>query len=427
MLTSKKINELIDTVNNLKENDIMEIKHLFKQYCEIENSSCSSYIEKIMYEHKDRVKYVITEKIHGSNLGYYINLKTLDTYFASRTRLILDEDNSMRLIAESVMRKIKPNIQRLLLNAKNELKEELDQYDVLCVFGELFGGMYPHDDVPVDNKATRIQKGVYYTPSNYFNAFDIALLREKNKDELDAMDNRINEYNEELNSCTDEARINIIKSNIKTLWNTKKNPTLKYVDFDVFQKILEGTNIPIVPILKIVDSLQEALQFNKVFESEVYKQFDLPKIENNFAEGVVIKPIKEDYLYNKNRVIIKNKNDAFSEIVHGAQERKVEKIINRSQETTNLINLLDNYINDNRLDSVLSKIPGPYSDKDFGKIMKAFSVDILNDFKKYNEDKIEVVKDLDEYKLFTKALSNKASIKLRERFVDLISQQKYSA
>ena len=403
-----------------------EIKSLFKPYCEIENSYNSKYISKLIMEHKDDKKYVISEKIHGCNLGFHINLKTMDTYFASRNYVLNEEDNSMRLCAESVFRKIKPNISKIIENAKNELKEEFDQYDILCIFGELFGGTYAHNDVETDNKATRIQKGIYYTPSNYFNAFDIAFLRDKNKDDILAIDYKINEYKEELSKCKDESRIKIINQNINTLQNLKKVPYLRYVDFDVFLNIIKDSNIKTVPILKIVDSLQEALQFDKVFESVVYKEFDLPKIENNYAEGIVIRPYKEERLYNNSRVILKNKNEKFSDIVHGTKEKNVERIINQSSETTELINLLDNYINENRLDSVLSKNPGPYTDKDFGKLMKAFTVDILNEFKKYNENKIEKVKELDEYKLFTKALSTKASVILRRKFVELVSEQKYS-
>ena len=64
------------------------MSNLFRKYCEIENAYCTSYINKLINENKSNMKYVITEKIHGSNIGYHIDIKTLNTYFASRTELL---------------------------------------------------------------------------------------------------------------------------------------------------------------------------------------------------------------------------------------------------------------------------------------------------------------------------------------------------
>lgn len=45
---------------------------------------------------------------------------------------------------------------------------------IVKVYGELFGGCYPHKDVtPSKNKVKRIQKGVWYSPYVRFYAFDI--------------------------------------------------------------------------------------------------------------------------------------------------------------------------------------------------------------------------------------------------------------
>lgn len=392
---------------------------LFKSYCNIENAYNKSYIYKI-FQHEYNTKYVISEKIHGSNLGFYINLKTLQTYFASRN-CILDEDNFMLNTVKIVFNKIKPDISKLIDNTKKVLKNEIDDYEYLCVFGELFGGLYPHENVEKDNHAVRIQKGVYYTPFNYFDAFDIALIRNKSDNELNDVNELINSYKTELEDTGEDNpdyKIikNTINNKIKSLEDQKNLPIIRYVDFNQFLDILKDTNIQSVPILKMCDTLKEALEFDKVFESEVYKQFNLPKIENNFAEGVVIKSI-EEIAKNNGRIILKNKNDKFAEISHHKKKEDIDKTL--APETNELINLLNDYINENRLDSVLSKIPGPYKSSDFGKLIKEFTKDILDEFNKYNNDKINKVKELNEYKAFTKNLSNKASGLLRKKFLEL--------
>jgi len=49
-----------------------------------------------------------------------------------------------------------------------------DDLDVIVVYGELYGGAYPHPGVP-STSASRVQPGVYYSPHLRFIAFDVAL------------------------------------------------------------------------------------------------------------------------------------------------------------------------------------------------------------------------------------------------------------
>jgi len=55
------------------------------------------------------------------------------------------------------------------------LKKEGCDFSELGVYGELVGGTYPHKDVEKDTSATRIQKGIFYTPHNEFYAIDVAI------------------------------------------------------------------------------------------------------------------------------------------------------------------------------------------------------------------------------------------------------------
>jgi len=40
--------------------------------------------------------------------------------------------------------------------------------------GELFGGAYPHKDVPANPKVKPVQTGIWYSPNIEFIAFDLA-------------------------------------------------------------------------------------------------------------------------------------------------------------------------------------------------------------------------------------------------------------
>ena len=55
------------------------------------------------------------------------------------------------------------------------LKEKGLSFQVMAVYGELIGGTYPHPDVERDKAATKVQKGIFYSPRNEFYAFDLAL------------------------------------------------------------------------------------------------------------------------------------------------------------------------------------------------------------------------------------------------------------
>lgn len=49
---------------------------------------------------------------------------------------------------------------------------------LVCRYGELFGGKYPHPDVAAHPDVRPIQSGVYYCPDLRFAAFDVAWSRD---------------------------------------------------------------------------------------------------------------------------------------------------------------------------------------------------------------------------------------------------------
>jgi len=75
---------------------------------------------------------------------------------------------------QKVRNKYRENIFKLFLDVK---KLYVDTVSIV-VIGELFGGVYPHPDVP-DIGEQPLQKGVYYTSDMEFYAFDIQIVSQE--------------------------------------------------------------------------------------------------------------------------------------------------------------------------------------------------------------------------------------------------------
>ena len=76
--------------------------------------------------------------------------------------------------------------------------------------------------------------------------------------------------------------------------------------------------------------------------------------------------------------------------------------------------VLSTYVTENRLNNVLSKM-GPVTFKDFGNILGAYNIDVLEDFEKNESEGLESFGlDKDEEKMVKRMMSNEASNIIRE-------------
>lgn len=131
------------------------------------------------------------------------------------------------------------------------------------------------------------------------------------------------------------------------------------------------TKIKYVPVLGVVNSLSEALAFNNEFQSELGKLHGVDDPEN-IAEGFVVKPLKLSDMYiGSDRVILKSKNEKWSE------KSKAPKVKVQKQDDI-LVPIIEPYVNINRLDAVTSKL-GPLTPKHFGIVIKEFAADVMVD------------------------------------------------
>ncbi|MCU0437214.1 MAG: 2'-5' RNA ligase [Raineya sp.] len=252
-----------------------------------------------------KLNWVVTEKIHGANFSFvYEHPKLL---FAKRKEYLSWNDDFFGF-QEVVVR-----LENQILQLFEQISLDI-QADRYIVYGELFGGKYPHPHVTPSPHVEAIQTGVFYSPTIEFCAFDIALETQGVKQYLD--------YERAL------------------------------VYFEKFE-LLHAKPL-------FTGKINEALNFDLRISSTLPHLLQLPEIENNLIEGVVIKPLKHSGLKSVIiRPIIKIKNPEFNEDgkFHEAEKWSfIPKFVSNSEELSFLMEEISPYINQNRLQSAISKI-----------------------------------------------------------------------
>jgi Rnl2 family RNA ligase len=221
----------------------------------------------------------------------------------------------------------------------NGLKKTYPNITSVSVFGEMFGGLYPHPDVARVNNVSLIQKGVYYSPIHEFYGFDIYV--------FDGDDGRYLDVEE-------------------------ANALFERYGFFYARRLFQG-------------SLKECLEYPNAFNSNIPEWLGLPPIEGNICEGVVIRPITPMYFRNGSRVLIKNKNEKFAE-KKSVKKNAPSTPVELSDALKALFPVADQYVNENRLANVVSHIGEVEFPKDFGKVMGALTKDAIEDFLKEHKD-----------------------------------------
>jgi Rnl2 family RNA ligase len=257
-----------------------------------------------------KLEWIATEKIDGSNFSVYSNGE--ETKFAKRTGFLNDEDWFYNYQSISLELSQKANkIYKLIKTKENQ------NLKFIVIYGELCGGFYPEDInnwkgpvpsrinekgiviIPLEKRA--VQEGVYYSDKIKHIIFDIALIDSENH--ITYL-----EYKEMMNKC--------------------KEVGLYYT-----------------PILS-KGSLKQLLDYSLEFNSTIPSLFGLKCIDNNRAEGIVIRPS----IWKGNgedRPMLKRKNKSFTQFSGDFDCEKVKK--NPILSAICLINI-------NRLYGVISKV-----------------------------------------------------------------------
>lgn len=320
-------------------------QHLIK-YHSIDNPK-NKLIDDIRSHVPKDCEFVATEKIHGANMSIHI-FPDGTVRFASRNRWLeeTDEFNGYKTIKEEVQEKCV------------KMSKMVEFKDRFIVYGELFGGVYPNRYTPSNIK--QIQKEIYYTNLLSFFAFDIKV---------------------------DGA----------------------YMDFNDYYRLCDKVDLP-YPNVIVSGTLDECLQFDvENFETPIPAILGLPPVENNFAEGVVIKPVVNYYHPKGYRFIVKLKKSSFSDV------RPKVKILTRTgeevdDETINITEEMLRYINKNTVESV--SIKNSNTKLLQAKLIGLVVSDAISTFKRDNPD--VVLPSKKHQKKFISATLTNATVKLLE-------------
>ena len=298
------------------------------------------------YRNLSKTDWVVTEKIHGANFGIVTDGKTVR--FAKRKEFLDSEEDffGYQLLQETFILKAKEIFKLLQVDLLNLEK--------IFIYGELFGGEYPHPEVNPISGVQAIQTGVYYSPNIEYCAFDLAVIENGNESEK------------------------------------------IYLDYSIALQLFEKVGIMAAKPL-FLGKFEEATTYNIEFESTIPAILNLPSLQQvNKAEGIVIKPVKSIYINREGKIrpIIKKKIPEFAEDsrYHQAQKWTYQNkfTINQSQELSfedELSQEMLDLVTVTRLNNVISKF-GRVRDGDIEKqqqIVDLLEKDVLESFKEEYE------------------------------------------
>ncbi len=255
-----------------------------------------------------QLKWVATEKIHGANFSIGIGKEGNISYNKRKEVLNWNDDFFAFQIA---VEKIGDKLQKIYRLAQKNF-----DFEMLIIYGELFGGEYPHPDVNPDKRVQAIQTGIYYAPSIEFCAFDLAT---------------VNQNGQKI-----------------------------YIDYEKAMRIFQETDFfHAIPLL--AGSLNEVLNFDIKIDSTIPKRLGLPPLANkNTIEGIVVKPLNNlpsFFEHGNQRPVLKIKNQQFKESDEYTQAQKWSYIPqNFEEEISLLMPEILSFLNENRLNSTVSKI-----------------------------------------------------------------------
>lgn len=316
----------------------------FKKYTSIENSFNEVYMNHVVEEMPDDLKYVVQEKVHGANTSFICDGTNIQ--FAKRTAILADDEKFYNY--QETAQALRDNVLALTRDVMNSYKASS-----VSIFGELFGGLYKHPEVKADPHLQLIQKGICYTPQHGFYAFDIYLFTNDGGYYLPV---------------------------------AEANALFEKHGFFYAKTLFCGT-------------LKECLEYPNAFESKISSWLGLPSIEDNICEGVVIRPVVPMFLRNGSRVIIKNKNERFSEKNIRKNNKRFVQVTPQNPRVKELLDVATCYATEARLTNVISHIGEVNISSAFGRVVGLLSKDILEDFLKEHAPEYETLETAEQKNL----------------------------
>lgn len=228
-------------------------------------------------------------------------------------------------ISSEVLSRISHQLERVRQLTIATLPSGPPAHQRVLIFGEIFGGSYPHAAVPAVEGVQAVQTGVYYSPRIEFCAFDLAL----------------------------------------ALANSSAH---SYLNYEIATKIFHEAGLfHATPLL--TGTWTECLAYELPFESTIPARLGLPPLKDaNNAEGIVVKSMTELVIATRQgkstRAILKKKIAEFAEDkrYHQAQKWTPPPSHAGLPPLTMLLVEVDALMTDARLAAAISKV-GPMFSK----------------------------------------------------------------
>lgn len=304
-------------------------------YQKIRESSKKWQLDIQQYQMLEKLDWVVTEKIHGANFSILVNSETVQ--FAKRKEVLETGEDffGYHSLKEGLSTKALSIFQ--LLHSKNPDILQLN------IYGELFGGAYPHPEVAPNPNVEAVQTGIYYSPNIEFSVFDIAFI------------------------C-------------------KETETFNFLNYNLLVEICEELDLLYCPAL-LIGNYTDAVNYPFRFQTIIPELLKLPKLQDNLAEGIVVKPLEDIWLETPKgqiRPILKFKIPEFSEDSRFQQAQKWTSSSKQNKAISTEINpsFLEEHalplINKQRLNNAISKI-GKLSKRNKNKILELLKEDVYEE------------------------------------------------
>jgi len=292
---------------------------------------------------------------------------------------------------------IENHYQQEFISKYKELIKPSDLFTVL----EKIDGSNLSINYDVENKELKLASRTQFVNNEFNNCWDV-LEKKNNLDKYKKLIKYI------LNKYSPKEKITIFGEIFGGYWfnnycykpvlkRVKYSPNKEFLPFDI--RIDDIYYLPWNEVRTLfVGTFDECLKFNVHTRSYIPFILGLEenKDEDNYMEGVVIKPLDKEYTTKLGkRVIVKKKSEKFKEKTKSKSKPKSHKSIDK----------IKPYITESRYYSVISKLPYSINESNIGDIIKEYTNDVLKDA--FNDLEINAEEFND--KLLFKNISNLAA------------------
>ena len=124
----------------------------FKKYSSIENSFDGAFMEKVRNHTPIDARFVVQEKVHGSNCSFLCDGQEIQ--FAKRTAVVAKDEDFYQ------WQELAERYRERIFKVYGMINECFCDLQSIIVYGEMFGGAYPHKEITTNHIFA--EAGIFY-------------------------------------------------------------------------------------------------------------------------------------------------------------------------------------------------------------------------------------------------------------------------